>query len=204
MTDRLAGTIKLTSRLWPALVVLLVLLQVFFPYRGWTILFVGLGGAWLIGVIWARSMTTRLSLRREMRFGWAQVGDMIEERFTLTNTSPLPALWVDIEDHSTIPGYEVSRATGVEAGGVNTWLTRQVCSRRGLYRLGPTTYRTADPFGLYSIQFEYPASATILVTPPILPLPSIQVATGGRAGEGRPSSNAIEQTVVTDSVRAPP
>jgi len=202
MGDRVLGTITLNSRLWPALVLLLGLLQVFFPYRGWTILFIGLGGAWLIGALWARSMAKHLSIKREMRFGWAQVGDMIEERFSLSNTSALPVIWVEIEDHSTIPGYQVSRATGVEGSGVNTWLTRQICSRRGLYRLGPTSFRTSDPFGLYTVRFENPASASLLVTPPVLPLPSIQVAAGGRAGEGRPSNKAIEETVVIDTVRA--
>jgi uncharacterized protein (DUF58 family) len=40
-----------------------------------------------------------------------------------------------------------------------------------------------------------------MVTPPILPLPTIEVAPGGRAGEGRPRANAPERTVGAASVR---
>jgi uncharacterized protein (DUF58 family) len=40
-----------------------------------------------------------------------------------------------------------------------------------------------------------------MVTPPIVPLPKIEVAPGGRAGEGRPRSNAPERTVSAAGVR---
>ena len=46
--------LQLNSRLLPALVRLLRVLQLFFPYKGWMILLVGLRGAWLLGYLWAR------------------------------------------------------------------------------------------------------------------------------------------------------
>jgi len=164
-------------------------------------LLIGLGGAWLIAYLWARRLQKNLSLERLMRYGWAQVGDMLEERFTLVNKGWLPALWVEIIDHSTIPGYEVSRATGVESESTNTWITRQICARRGLFTLGPTEMVTGDPFGIYSVTLHDEASASLLVTPQVLPLPYIEVASGGRSGEGRPTRGTFERTVSTSGVR---
>jgi len=192
---------RLNSWIWPVLVGILVLLQLAFPYRGWLMLLVGLGGAWGIAAFWVRKLRDHLHLVREMRYGWAQVGDILEERFEVTNDTWLPALWVELEDHSTIPGYQVSRATGVEAGSHNSWKTQQVCSQRGLFNLGPTTLITGDPFGIYTLSIHDPATATLLVTPPVLPLPSIQVASGGRAGEGRTTRGGIERTVSISGTR---
>jgi uncharacterized protein (DUF58 family) len=201
MNDRVKHRITLNSWIWPGLVITLALLQLAFPYRGWLMLLVGLGGAWGIGLYWVHRLKAGLRMKREMRYGWAQVGDILEERFELTNDTWLPVIWVEVADHSNIPGYKVSQATGVEANSSNAWKTQQTCSQRGLFTLGPTTLSTGDPFGIYSLWIEDPASATLLVTPPVLPLPSIQVASGGRAGEGRTARGGIEQTVRLSGTR---
>jgi hypothetical protein len=86
--------LKLNTRTLPILIGLLVALQLAVPYHGWMMLLVGLGGAWLIAFLWARSLARGLRLTRELRFGWAQVGDRLEERFTLINESWTPALWI--------------------------------------------------------------------------------------------------------------
>ena len=39
---------------------------------------VGLGGLWLVGFFWAQVLAQSLSLTREIRFGWAHVGDRLE------------------------------------------------------------------------------------------------------------------------------
>lgn len=193
--------LKLNSWLAPALVVLLLFLQLLTPYRGWQILLVGLGGAWGLSYLWSRTLARRLRLTREQRFGWAQVGDRLVERFTLENNGPLPALWVEVVDYSTLPGYRVGRGTGVAADSAIRWHTEALCSRRGLFVLGPTSLRTGDPLGFYTVTLEYPASTPLLVLPPVVPLPTIEVAPGGRAGEGRPRANAPERTVSAAGVR---
>jgi len=192
---------QLQSWFLPALIGLLLMLQLVTPYRGWRILLVGLGGAWLLSHLWARSLARRLRLTREMRFGWAQVGDKIVERFTLTNDGQLPALWVEVVDHSTLPNYPASR--GISVGGQHSikWHREAVCTHRGLFTLGPTTVRTGDPFGLYTVTLHYPASLPLIVLPPIVPLPAIEVAPGGRVGEGRSRANALEPSVSAVSVR---
>jgi uncharacterized protein (DUF58 family) len=193
--------LRLNSRLVPALVLVLLLVQFFAPYDGWLILLIGLGAAWLVAFLWARSLAHHLHLRREMRYGWAQVGDRLEERFTLSNNGLLPAIWVEVRDHTLMPGYQVSRTTGVSANSSNRWTTQSVCRQRGLFQLGPTSLLSGDPLGIYHVEIHNPDKTSLLVTPPVVPLPSIHVAAGGRAGEGRPRPDAPERTVSAAGVR---
>jgi uncharacterized protein (DUF58 family) len=176
-------------------------MQLIDPYKVWVMIGVTFGLLWLAGYVWARSLARGLSLKREMRFGWAQVGDSLEERWTLHHDGGLPAIWVEVHDHSTLPGYPSSRATGVDAHGVNSWRTRGLCTRRGIFTLGPTTLRSGDPLGIYSVEIDLPSFTTLTVMPPVVPLPAIQIAPGGRAGEGSPRRDAPERTVSSASVR---
>ena len=200
--------LRLQSWLLPAIVSLLLILQLVTAYRGWQIMWVGLGGMWLVSYLWARSLARGLRLTREMRLGWVHVGDRMLERFTLTNAHWLPALWIEVVDHSTVPGYhstvpgyQTGRATGVGGRDLAWWYKETVCTRRGLFTLGPTSLRTGDPFGCYTVTLQYPDSLPLMVLPPIVPLPTIEVAPGGRVGEGRPRTDALERTVSAASVR---
>ncbi len=193
---------RLDSRLLPTLVGLLLLLQLALPYRGWMILLAVLGGGWLVSYLWTRSLVRGLQLTREMRFGWAQVGDRLQERLTLINNGWAPALWVEVLDHSDLPDYTVSSVRYVGGHDTTQWHVDGICTRRGLFTLGPTSLQTGDPLGLYTVHLYYPDSAALLVTPPILPLPAIQVAPGGQAGEGRrPRAATLERTVSAAGVR---
>jgi uncharacterized protein (DUF58 family) len=193
--------IRLRSRLLPALALVTLLMSLIDNFQGWRFLSLFLAGAWLVGFLWARSLARNLHIKREMRFGWAQVGDRIEERFTLTNTGSFPGLWVELVDHSSLPQSSANRIVGVELKSAAHWRIQRVCQRRGLYTLGPTSLRSGDPFGLYSVEIHHPGYSSLLVTPPIVPLPQIQVAPGGRIGEGRPRTHAPERTVSAYSVR---
>lgn len=193
--------ISLRSRTLPALVFVFLILHILSPFDGWLYLFVGFGGAWLCSYYWARTLSNKLRLQREMRFGWAQVGDRLEERYTLQNQGWLPAPWVEVIDYSTLPNHQGSRVTGVGGKAENRWTTQSVCTQRGLYTLGPTSLNLTDPLGIYQVQIESHHSTSIMVTPPIIPLPEIEIAPGGRTGEGKPKVNAMERTVSASSVR---
>jgi uncharacterized protein (DUF58 family) len=193
--------LRFRAQYLPFVVGLLFLLQLLVPFKGWTILLVGLGGAWLVSYLWARSLARGLGLTREMRYGWAQVGDHLQERFTLTNKGRLPAPWAAIIDHSSLPGYQVSRVLGVGEHTQIHWFEQGLCSRRGLYTLGPTSLKTGDPFGFYGVSLEYPLSLTMMVMPPIVYLPATDVAPAGRAGEGRRNTRALEHAVSAAGVR---
>jgi hypothetical protein len=118
------------TRLVPVLLAILAILTILDDYQGWRFLLLGLGGAWFLSRWWARSLAVHLSLKREMRFGWAQVGDRLEQRFILVNKARVPAPWVELEDHSDLPGAEENLVTGIENHSSNSWQKSAVCQRR--------------------------------------------------------------------------
>jgi uncharacterized protein (DUF58 family) len=198
---RRLNRINLRTPILPVLAAGLLLLQIVSPDRVWAVMLISLGGLWLAGWMWARSLARNLSLQREIRFGWAHVGDLVEERFTLQNSGWAPGIWVEVQDRSTMPSYDPSRISSVDRYSETHWQTKGMCIRRGLYMLGPTMLVAQDPFGIYRIEKDYPASSMMAVMPPVVPLPAIEIAPGGRSGDGRTRTNAPERTVDAASVR---
>jgi uncharacterized protein (DUF58 family) len=188
---------------WPLvpLLALLVGLQIVAPSKVWMTLILGLGTTLAVSWVWARQMQQHISLIREKRYNWTRVGDRLEERFTLYNTGPLPVLWAEVDDQSTVPGYQPNRVTGVESNHSNQWTVAGVCHQRGVFNLGPTSLRTGDPLGLFAVIQHNPAIVPLLVLPPILDLPGIQVAPGGQVSEGKPRPYAPQPTLLATSVR---
>ncbi len=201
MPESTRTRVQLNLRLLPLLVVLLSVVELLWSQRVWMMLLVGMGGIWLIDFVWARALARGLHVQRALRYGWTQVGDELEEQFTLQNFSRLPALWVEILDHSTLPDYQASVATGVEGASENVWRLRHICARRGVFTIGPTTVRSVTPFAVYTIEKEYSAHDALMVLPSVVPLPDIQVAPGGRAYEGRRRASTFERTVSASGVR---
>lgn len=194
---------QLQVKLWLVWLPVLVILQLLLPSKIWMVLIIVMGGAWLVAYIWAWMLANGLHLEREMRYGWAHIGDRLEERFTLINRGFAPALWVEIKDFSSLPGYDVSQVTAIGGESRNRWKTNRACTQRGLFTLGPTRMQTGDPLGFYRVTFELPGSAVLMVTPPVIPLPQIEITPGGRAGESsRSRPDPFERTVSTSGVRA--
>ncbi|GAB4579513.1 MAG: DUF58 domain-containing protein [Anaerolineales bacterium] len=194
--------ISLKTRLIPALIFLVLILYIIESYRGWFVLFLALGGALGVSYLWVRSLAKGLKFTRRMRFGWAQVGDRMEEQFELSNDGWAPALWLEVDYYSTMPDYQPKRVSAVgNRGASSQWQIGGVCTRRGVFTLGPVTLRTRDPFGFFELLLKHGATKTVMVTPPIIPLPFIEVAPGGRAGDARPRRFAAEETVSVASVR---
>ena len=67
-----------------------------------------LAGILAASYVWARAMALGLEGKRTLHFAALQVGDELEEFVTLTNSSRLPALWIEFIDRSHVPGYSVS------------------------------------------------------------------------------------------------
>ncbi|MFU8827376.1 MAG: DUF58 domain-containing protein [Brevefilum sp.] len=200
---RSASQAKITLRLWviPVLVGLVFILGLIFPFKAWWIVFIALGLVLLFSSYSIYHLKNDLHIQRQVRYGWAKVGDRLEGRIKVTNAGIIPAFWIEIEDHTDIPGHQKAIGTSVGANNQNSWQKSLVCTQRGLFRLGPTTLHTSDLFGLFSLTIHDPTAAHILITPPILPLPHIQVASGGRAGDGRYSKGTLEPSVAVSTVR---
>ena len=190
-----------SSRLPLIWLALLFIAAILLPGRAWNTLLVGLGGLFIIAYLWAQLLGRGLSASRRLRFGWVAVGDRLQEEFTLINTSPLPALWVEVMDDSNVPGY---RAAVVRSVGFNTkdqWRQAAICQQRGQFHLGPWAIRSGDPFGLFSLTCRYPISDEIVIHPPIhgnLPIP---LPAGQSSGRVRARRRAWQATVNAAAVR---
>jgi uncharacterized protein (DUF58 family) len=189
------STRRLNAKILPLIAALALVMQILDPSRVWTILLIGIGGTWLVCWWWARGLARFLRFEREMRFGWAQVGDRLEERFTLINQFMLPATWVTLQDHSTLPDHYASVASGVDGSSTSQWRILTRCTKRGVYTLGGTTLETGDPLGIYTITFEDPTSSTLAVMPPILSLPKFEIAASGVTGESQPKRHSLQETI---------
>ncbi|GAG03014.1 unnamed protein product, partial [marine sediment metagenome] len=124
------------------LIGVLMVLQVFAPAPPILYLLCVLVGISGVSYHWAVRLRDRISLERERRYGWAQVGDVIEERFSLINDARLPLLWAEIRDHSTLPGYTATRVVAADAHAETRWRTEGFCRRRGVFTLGPLSVHT--------------------------------------------------------------
>lgn len=189
---------------WPILltIVLVLILQLVSPAQIWTMLFIGFGLMLLVAYFWAKSLKNGFLLTRERRYGMAQVGDRVEERFTIQKTGMLPALWVEIIDHSNLPEYSASQVRGLGTTMQTRWQTEMICTRRGVYQLGPLDVSLGDPFGLFKVEQHYPNMVDFTVTPSILPLPNIEVTSRGHVGEGAPRPYNLAPTEPASTVRA--
>ncbi len=72
------STLRLNARLLPVIALIALVMQIIDPSRVWVIMLVGFGGTWLVCRGWAHGLRRSLTFGREMRFGWAQVGDRLD------------------------------------------------------------------------------------------------------------------------------
>ena len=194
-------TLRLNAKMLPVIAFIAFVMQTLDPSRAWVILLVGIGGTWLFCRWWVRRLAESLQFKREMRYGWAQVGDRLEERFTLTNEFALPATWIAVHDQSTLPDHHSSVATGVDGSSTSQWKVHNRCTRRGVFTLGGTTLETGDPFGIYTLTLEDPTSSTLAVMPPIVSTPRFNIPSSGWAGEGRRNPRSLEETINASHTR---
>ena len=206
MTDDLTKTPKVTSQLrvhWvPFLALVLFAVQQFAPAKVLMSLSVILGGLWLVSWLWARSLAGGLRIERIGKYGWSQVGDVFEEKVHLKNTGLFPAMWLLIEDRSTLVGHTISLGTGIEGMSSRQWTKRTVCAQRGEYQLGPTAIESGDPFGLYRVRIEYQDFHQFVVSPPVIELPMrVQISSGDFIHDNRFANRQTRTSNVSVSVR---
>jgi uncharacterized protein (DUF58 family) len=192
---------RLNQPLMPALAVILAVLYVVTGFKGWLVFFVGLGGAWLIAWLWISAMARNLRIERTIHLSWATVGESIPEQVKLVNQSWLPALWVEITDQSETLESPLRMVSDVGPHNTRSRNLSHLFKRRGVFKLGPTHLRSADPFGIYTLSMVDTHANTILVTPPILPLTQLRIRSGGWAGDERYRSGYVERNISDTGLR---
>ena len=208
MTDRQTAVspqkieLRLNSNRLPLIWLgLLLIAAILLPDRTWNTLLVGFGGLFAIAYIWVRLLARGLYAHRRLRFRWVAVGDRLQEQFTLINSSPLPALWIEMMDDSNVPGYQAAVVRSVGFNTQDQWRQAAICQQRGQFRLGPWAIRSSDPFGIFTFTCRYPASEEIIIHPPIhgnLPIP---LPAGQSSGRVRARQRAWQATVNAAAVR---
>lgn len=140
-------------------------------------------GSWL----WAWLNVQSVSLTRRVRARRSQVGKWAEEQFEVVNRSRLPKLWLEIRDHSTLPGHHPSRVvSSLGRHQRRSWYIRTFCYRRGRYLLGPLTLRSGDPLGIFEVRRGLPYTTTFLVYPPVYPVHGFRLAEAQAIGGEAP------------------
>jgi len=157
--------------------------------------------------IWARLNLSALDIRRESRRQQAQVGEVFEEVFTVRNGSVIPKLWIEVRDHSTLPGHQAAAVISVKGGRAKRWRVRTWTRRRGLYQLGPLTTISGDPFGLFRSWRTVPELGELLVYPATVDLAAFGLPAGelpggtmvrGRANSVTPNAAGIREYIPGD------
>lgn len=139
-------------------------------------------GNWLFSFMSLRGV----SIEREPFTNRSQVGQVFEERFQINVRGGSPRLWLEVRDESTLPGNQGSRVlTWLSGNQSRSYRAVTRLTRRGSFRLGPTTLYSGDPFGLFPVSKRNAANNNLLVYPMVVELPSfpspVGVLSGGEA-----------------------
>jgi uncharacterized protein (DUF58 family) len=131
----------------------------------------------------------RMSCERSIEPAQVPLGSPMKGQIIIGQDGRLPAGILLLEDAvprelGTRPRFLVDRADLSWRRVVEYPLLGRV---RGRFSTGPLTVRTVDPFGLVQLDRQFVATSEVMVTPRIVPLPTIRtIGGGGGTGEARP------------------
>lgn len=149
----------------------------------WFMLTYLLGLILVLSFLWAWINISRTRITRRTRSRRTQVGQPLEERLQVVNTSWLPKLWLEVRDYSDFPGHQVSRVvSGLGPGKHYSWRATTVSRLRGRYRLGPVLIRSGDPFGLFPLERRIATTNHVVVLPLTVDLPDVPLPQGLLSG----------------------
>lgn len=194
-------TLRLNSRLPVILLAVLLINQVFNPARIGVGIILGLSVLLGLAYVWAWQMAEHVGARRIVRGAWVLAGDLLSETFVVENASALPALWVEVIDHSNLPGYQPDWVASVDAQGRQAYRSEGRCQRRGVFALGPWELRSGDPLGFFTATIEFSEIKPILVYPRAMVLPDLHLPRGQAPGAARTQKRTPYQTTTTSGVR---
>ncbi len=188
-------------------VVILVLAQV----NNWRLLdklFLTIVALLAVAGLWSWSSLRGLRIEREIGADRAQVGQEIGERIRVENLSRWGKLWVEVRDHSSLPGHNASQVVSLLPRGASRWHARSICIRRGRFLIGPMTLQGGDPFGLFPTRRLLPQTHELLVYPATVDVSSFVLPVGelpggsmtkGRTPQITPNAVGVREYLPGDS-----
>ena len=161
--------------------------------------------------VWQRFGLRRVSLSRRIEPARAFPGDTVQLSLVLENRKPLPLPWLNLSDTfpagldygelelEALPDTVNQRFSSLVSAWANERIEQRCavnCPQRGLYRFGPATLATGDPFGFALRQTEHAQIDELLVYPRVLPVSHFGLPAAQPFGEAPPS-----RTVPDDPLR---
>lgn len=136
-------------------------------------------GVFLVAFCLSWTSVRWLDIGRRTRARRTEVGGLCEESFTIVNRGWIPKPWLEMQDHSDLPGHRASRAlTTLGAGRTRSWVAKTRCRHRGIFTLGPMTVAGGDPLGMFRFERQFPQTAPFVVYPRTVPLPGLDLSSG--------------------------
>jgi uncharacterized protein (DUF58 family) len=154
-----------------------------------------------LSYLWAWLNLRGLHVQRETFTHRTQVGEQARERITIRNAWPLPKLWVELRDHSTMPQHGSGFVTYLPAHERRRWVARTPCTMRGKYTLGPATLISGDPFGIFRLERVVEGTSEVLVYPQTSALTGFALPSAELPGGQDVKSRAYQVTPNVATIR---
>ncbi len=191
---------QMWQELWILIFVALILIGIF-AGEGLLIGF-GVMGLLVVGTarLWNRASLEDVTYDREFSQRRVFIGEKATLSITLTNRKPLPLGRVRVEDEvpacMSLDGADVVGSPNPEGQTLRHstsmswyervhWTYEFQCSRRGFFRIGPSTLRSGDLFGFFGSERDSQDRDYVLVYPRIVSLPEIGMPSARPLGETR-------------------
>ncbi len=125
----------------------------------------------ILGWLWAFLSVRGFSVHRHVREDHKQLGEVLDQRFEVTNKFKIARPWLEVLDYSRLIGFAGSKVLAwVEPGERRIFSIYSVLKARGQYKLGPTVIQSGDPLGLFKSQRVIPHQQTLMVLPYLVQL----------------------------------
>lgn len=129
------------------------------------------------------------------------VGDDLRTTYSISNTSRLPKLWLEVYNPTDLPVPLPGRALGLRPWAERSWIAIVPLTRRGTYRIEPMVVRTGDPFGFFEAAATVGRPTVITVFPRVLPLPRWRLPNSNLEGSHSVPERTLQTTPLATTVR---
>jgi uncharacterized protein (DUF58 family) len=104
----------------------------------------------VVNLIWAQLSLRGLRVTRRLDTDRVQVGHSLRDTVEVHNDGQLGKLWVELVDHSSLPGHNASRVFSIRRKSRTSWTVETTVLQRGRHAVGPVQLRSSDLFGTFS------------------------------------------------------
>ena len=137
----------------------------------------------LLSLLWTWFSVRGIALKRTTRTRRSQVGRIFRESFSVRKTGILPKLFLEIRDHSSLPGHQASHVIPILLGRREYhWDVQTTCAVRGEFQLGPLTIASSDPFGFFHSPRRVSMTERLIVYPMTVELNRVILPMGFLSG----------------------